>query len=93
MTAIHIMSLGDAKARYAKGIDIAVSGPDDSLCTSLAATFSPYRKGASRVYLHYRNQRARVSLELGADWTVKPSEELIAALNELEAVKQAGFRY
>ncbi len=93
ITANHIMSLGDAKARYAKGIDIAVSGPDDSLCTSLAATFSPYRKGTSRVYLHYRNQRARVSLELGADWTVKPSEELIAALNELEAVKQAGFRY
>ena len=93
ITANHIMSLGDAKARYAKGIDIAVSGPDDSLCSSLAATFSPYRKGASRVYLHYRNQRARVSLELGADWTVKPSEELIAALNELEAVKQAGFRY
>jgi DNA polymerase-3 subunit alpha len=93
ITANHIMSLGDAKARYAKGIDLAVSGPDDSLCTSLAATFSPYRKGTSRVYLHYRNQRARVSLELGADWTVKPSEELIAALNELEAVKQAGFRY
>ena len=93
ITASHVMSLGDAKARYAKGIDIAVTGPDENLCAKLAATFSPYRKGASQVYVHYRNQRARVSLELGSDWTVKPSEELIAALNELEAVKQAGFRY
>jgi DNA polymerase-3 subunit alpha len=93
ITASHIMSLGDAKARYAKGVDIAVSGPDENLCSSLASTFSPYRRGASQVYLHYRNQRARVSLELGSDWTVKPCEELIAALNELEAVKQAGFRY
>jgi len=93
IAANHIMSLADAKARFAKGVNIAVSGPDESLCTVLAATFRPYQNGASPVYLHYRNQRARVSLELGRDWTVKPCEELIAALNELDAVKQAGFRY
>lgn len=93
MTANHIMSLADAKARFAKGINIAVSGPDEGLCTTLAATFSPYHHGTSPVFLHYRNQRARVSFELGRDWNVKACEELIAALNELEAVKQAGFRY
>jgi len=93
MTANHIMSLADAKARYARGVNIAVAGPDDDICTTLAATFSPYQSGNSPVYLHYRNQRARVSLELGRDWTVKPCEELIAALNELEAVKQAALRY
>jgi DNA polymerase-3 subunit alpha len=93
VTADHVMSLGDAKARYAKGVNIAVSGPDKDLCTALASTFRPYQGGSSPVYLHYRNQRARVTLELGNDWTVKPCEELIAALNELDAVKQAGFRY
>jgi DNA polymerase-3 subunit alpha len=93
ITANHVMSLADAKARFAKGISIAVTGPDEELCTTLAATFSPYQNGASPVYLHYRNQRARVSLELGLDWTVRPCEELIAALNELDVVKQAGFRY
>jgi hypothetical protein len=30
---------------------------------------------------------------LGREWTVKPCEELIAALNELEVVKQAALRY
>ena len=93
ITANHIMSLADAKARFAKGINIAVAGPDENLCTTLAATFSPYQNGASPIYLHYRNQRARVSFELGHEWTVKPCEELIAALNELEAVKQAALRY
>jgi len=93
ISANHIMSLADAKARFATGINIAVSGPDKGLCTALAATFSPYQNGASPVYLHYRNQRARVNLELGRDWTVKPCEELIAALNELDAVKQAALRY
>jgi len=93
ITANHIMSLAEAKARFSNGVSILVSGPDEGLCDDLAATFSPYQNGASPVYLHYRNQRARVSLELGRDWTVKPCEELIAALNELDAVKQANLRY
>ena len=93
ITANHIMSLADSKARFAKAVNIAVSGPDKDLCMLLASTFSPYKSGSSPVFLHYRNQRARVTLELGNDWTVKPCEELIAALNELEVVKQAGFRY
>jgi DNA polymerase-3 subunit alpha len=93
ITANHIMSLADAKARFAKGVNIAVSGPDEGLCAALASTFSPYQDGASPVYVHYRNKRARVSLELGQEWTVKPCEELVAALNELEMVKQAGLRY
>ena len=45
------------------------------------------------MYVHYRNKRARVTLELGQDWHVRPCEELIAALNELEIVKLAGLRY
>ncbi len=89
----HVMSLSDAKARFAKGVNIAVYGPDESLCETLVATFSPYRNGSAPVYLHYRNQRARVTLELGRDWNVKPCEELIAALNELNSVKQAGLRF
>lgn len=93
ITVNHVMALADAKARFASGINIAVSGPDEKLCATLASTFSPYLHGDSPVYVHYRNQRARVSLELGQEWTVKPCEELVAALNELDVVKQAGLRY
>jgi DNA polymerase-3 subunit alpha len=93
ITANHIMSLADAKTRFARGINIAVTGPDENLCKMLAATFSPYKNGSSPVYLHYRNQRARASFELSRDWNVKACEELIAALNELEAVKLAAMRY
>jgi DNA polymerase-3 subunit alpha len=93
ISANHIMSLAEAKSRFAKGVNIMVSGPDDSLCDALAATFNPYQNGSSPVFIHYRNQRARVSLALSKDWGVKPCEELIAALNELDSVKQASFRY
>ncbi len=93
ITASHVMSLADAKARFARSVSISVSGPNQDLCTHLAAVFSPYQDGTSPVFIHYRNQRARASLELGHKWTVKPCEELIAALNELEGVKQALLHY
>ncbi len=93
ITANHIMSLADAKARFARAVNIAVAGPDADLCLALESTFRPYRGGSSPVFLHYRNNRARVTLELGSEWMVKPCEELIAALNELDTVKRAGFRY
>ena len=93
ITATHIMSLADAKTRFARGVNIVVSGPDEQLCAALASTFSPYQHGSSPVYLHYRNGQARVSLELGRDWTVKPCQELIAALNELDVVMQASLRF
>ena len=54
---------------------------------------SPATTLINRPILTTWEQRARVSLELGNNWTVKPCEELIAALNELELVKQAGLRY
>jgi DNA polymerase-3 subunit alpha len=93
INANHIMSLADAKARFATGINIAVTGPDNSLCNKLASVFTPYQGGLAPVFVHYRNQRARVTLELGYKWQLRPCEELVAALNELEEVKLAGFRY
>jgi len=93
INANHIMTLADAKTRFATGVNIAVSGPDENLCTRLASVFNPYQGGSAPVFVHYRNQRARVTLELDYKWQLKPCEELVAALNELEEVNLAGFRY
>ncbi|MGD8383934.1 MAG: DNA polymerase III subunit alpha [Lysobacterales bacterium] len=93
INANHVMSLADAKARFATGIVLSVAGPSADLCARLASVFSPYRGGSSPVFVNYRNPRARVSLELGRDWRVKPCVELVAALNDLDVVRQAGFRY
>ena len=92
ITAVHVMTLADAKTQFARGVNIAVQGPDEGLCAALASTFNPY-PGSSPVYLHYRNENARVTLELGRDWNVKPCQELIAALNELKVVKHASLRF
>ena len=93
MTASKVMSLSSAKARFARGVRIAIQGPREDLCTALESTFAPYQEGGATVTIEYRNPRARASLELGQDWTVKPCEELVAALNELDAVSEARLIY
>jgi len=93
MTASRVMALGEAKSRFARGVRLAVQGPSDSLGSALEATFAPYQGGSARVYLEYRNARARASFELGDEWMVKPCEELVAALNELDMIAGARLIY
>jgi hypothetical protein len=45
------------------------------------------------VWVIYNNGRARAQLELGEEWQLTACEELIAALNELDAVRQAQLVY
>jgi len=93
MNASKVMSLSTAKTKYARGVRIAIIGPQEELCSALESTFAPYQDGNASVYVDYRNQRARASMELGSEWTVKPCEELVAALNELDSVSTARLIY
>jgi DNA polymerase-3 subunit alpha len=93
MSAQKVMTLSDAKSRFAKGIQISLRGPGDDICASLQSTFVPYQNGSGKVWLNYSNARARARLELGDEWSVKACEELVAALGELEAVSDVRLVY
>jgi DNA polymerase-3 subunit alpha len=93
VSAQKIMTLAEAKSRFARGVQIALRGSGDDICAALQATFVPYRNGSARVWLDYSNARARARLELGEEWNVKACEELVAALGELEMVSDARLVY
>jgi DNA polymerase-3 subunit alpha len=93
MNAQKIMTLSDAKSRFARGVQISLRGPDDNICASLQSTFIPYQNGSGQVWLNYSNSRARARLELGEEWNVNACEELVAALGELEMVSDARLVY
>ncbi|MFT5139714.1 MAG: DNA polymerase-3 subunit alpha [Rhodothermales bacterium] len=93
MTASKVMSLSTAKASYARGVRIAIHGPQQDLGLDLESTFAPYQDGKAPVFVEYRNKRARVSMTLGNEWKVKPCEELVAALGELESISDACLMY
>ncbi|MBT8048607.1 MAG: DNA polymerase III subunit alpha [Xanthomonadales bacterium] len=93
MNVQKIMTLAEAKARFAKGIQISLRGPGEAICASLQSTFVPYQDGSAQVWLNYSNARARAQLLLGEEWNVKACEELVAALGELEMVSDARLVY
>jgi DNA polymerase-3 subunit alpha len=93
VSAQKIMTLAEAKSRFARGVQVSLRGPGDDICSALQATFVPYRNGSARVWLDYSNARARARLELGEEWSVKACEELVAALGELEMVSDARLIY
>lgn len=89
MKAQKVMTLTDAKNRYAQGVSIALKSPDPTVCDALAAAFAPYRGGSHRVFVDFSNGRARAQLELGKEHRIKACDELVAALKGLEQVQEA----
>jgi len=93
MTAQKIRTLAEAKSDSARGVQISLRGTRGDVCSALQSVFMPYRNGRAAVIIDYSNSRARARLELSEDWNVKPCEELVAALTELEAVSDARLIY
>ena len=93
MTAQKVMTLSDAKSRFARGIQVSLRGPHEDICAALQATFLPYRNGTDLVWLEYSNTRARARLELSEEHGVKACAELVAALGGLETVSDARLIY
>jgi DNA polymerase-3 subunit alpha len=93
LNAQKVMTLSDAKTRFAKGVQISLRGPGEDICSSLLSTFAPYQDGSSQVWLNYSNARARARMKLGEEWNVKACEELVAALGELDMVSDARLVY
>ena len=76
------------------GDAVCVSGPLGDAAAGLALLRGEWRATPEAAeYLVDRYNRPRARLELGADWRVKPCEELVAALNELDAVSEARLVY
>jgi DNA polymerase-3 subunit alpha len=93
MTAQKVMTLSDAKSRFARGIQVSLRGPHEDICAALQATFLPYQNGSDLVWLDYSNARARARLELSEEHGVKACAELVAALDGLETVSDARLIY
>ncbi len=94
MVAEELLSVDEARAQFARGLEIDVEGPiSGHLDQDLAAALQPYRRGRTPVIVRYRNQQAQALIRLGEDWQVMPSAELLAAVHGLEGIQAARLRY
>lgn len=87
----RVMSIEEGRRRFAKGVEIEVSGgsdpgglPDQSLVKSLSTLLAPYRmpEQGCGVSLVVHSGEALAHIRLGEEWRVRPCDELLRGLRE-----------
>ena len=54
---------------------------------------TPYREGHCPVQVDYQQADASAQIQLGADWRVRPTDELMRRLDELVGREQVRVEY
>ena len=80
VVADKLMTLGEARARFAKHLLIRMNGGADA--RRLKALLAPFGPGPAAVRVRYRNASAECELLLGDSARVRLDDALIASLNE-----------
>jgi DNA polymerase-3 subunit alpha len=93
LAAQKIVEIDREIENLASGLRIRwISGPQSRVdAGKLRRALEPFRPGRCRVLLEYAGVEAQARVELGEEWSVRPSRELRERLSEL--VGQNGFRF
>lgn len=85
MSAREVMDISDARARYARGLRLKMVA--DQLDTQFFQRFTeimqPHRAGICPVQVCYRKPGVQAALQLGTEWRVTPSDQLLDDLKML----------
>ena len=79
---LHIDRVIESRARSML-LRLAPNGQGEQLLMKLHDVLLPYREGNCEVAVQYFGDDAKARLELGAEWSVRPSRELRDKLSEL----------
>ncbi|SJN39138.1 DNA polymerase III alpha subunit [Vibrio casei] len=95
MSAREVMSLADAREKYAQGLSISLdeSQMDGKFFEKFTRILEPYRAGTVPVNIYYQRQNARAKLSLGVEWRVTPEDDLIDELKLLIGSKQVELEF
>ena len=80
VTADKLLTLGEARSRFAKRLHLSMNGGSNA--EKLRTLLAPYRNGSCPVCLSYRNGEAEVELGLPDTWRVRLDDGLLTALHE-----------
>ncbi|MBR9726803.1 DNA polymerase III subunit alpha [Shewanella intestini] len=85
MNGRNIIEIGEARSHFAKAVEINLQAEDitPQWLENFEATLQPWRNGAVPVVITYTQQGAQGQLQLGEQWRVNPSDELMLALETL----------
>ncbi|KTD25489.1 DNA polymerase III, alpha chain [Legionella lansingensis] len=92
MAASQLYSIDEARTRFAKCIAIDLAPTDNAVLPSLQSILQANR-GECVVQVRYSGATVRASLNLGSQWRVKPSDELLMVLGDLLGHHKVNLNY
>ncbi|NOX75996.1 MAG: DNA polymerase III subunit alpha [Gammaproteobacteria bacterium] len=95
MSANRIYDIDHAREAFAKRLVLSVDQRNaaNGFINELAQVLTPFREGHCPVQLNYQCPDAHAQIQLGKDWRVRPTDELIRRLDELAGKGQVRVEY
>jgi DNA polymerase-3 subunit alpha len=98
LTLEKLYSMEQAREMFARSIHLnwrasTASARDGALIAELSAVLKPFRGGACPVSLDYSSDQVKATLQMGDDWRVHPTDDLIARLRWLLGSQAVEIRY
>ncbi|MGM7449537.1 DNA polymerase III alpha subunit [Idiomarina loihiensis] len=95
MTAREVMAIEQARETYLRHLAITVT--DEQLAKGLAGKLEkllqPFAEGTCPIKMRYQSERVEATLNVGAQWYVNPSDELIYELQNLLGTQQVSLEF
>ena len=95
MSAQKIYDIDHAREAFAKRLVLSVDEKKagNGFIKELAEVLSPFREGHCPVLVDYHRPDATAQIQLGRDWRVRPTDELIRRLDELAGREHVRVEY
>ncbi|MDI1276330.1 DNA polymerase III subunit alpha [Methylobacter sp.] len=98
LTVEKLYSMEQAREVYARSIQLVWNAADNEsedhdFVTKLIAVLEPFKGGGCPVGISYTSKVAKASLQLGDEWRVQPTDELVARLRALLGSEAVEVKY
>jgi len=98
LTVEKLYSMEEAREIFARSIQLTwdaskTESGNSEFIAKLTAVLKPFRGGACPISLSYTSNEAKAALQMGDDWRVHPTDELIARLKWLLGTNAVEIKY
>ena len=96
LTVEKLYSMEQARETFARSIQLVWNPPElenHSFVTKLMATLEPFKGGSCPVGISYSSKLAKTNLQMGDEWRVHPTDELVVRLKALLGSEAVEVRY
>lgn len=92
MTASQVLSIDEARTRFARSLILSITPKDKPLVPSLQSLLRAHQ-GHCAVQIHYQNDKATATLSLAPQWQATPHDELLKSLRDLLGENRVWMNY